>query len=54
MDKKIATKNKVYCTELLFVEQAESELNKFALQDMKSPYSDRFKSVVSKMKIVSV
>ena len=43
--------NKVCCTELLFLETAETTSSDFAIQTVKSPQTMKFKSVTSNAKM---
>ena len=50
----LACDDKIYCSELIFVEQVETELDAYGVQSMKETYSPRLKSIVSKMKMLRV
>ena len=50
----IASDNKIYCTELLFVEQCELKLESIGKQTIENPSSARFQRVTSRMKIIRV
>ena len=54
MGQQMAHKNKIYCTEVLFVEDAECKLDCYSMQNLQNPHSPRFKLKVAQMKIISV
>ena len=50
----MASDDKIYCSELVFVEEAETDLDAYSVQTIKQPFSPRLKSIVRKMKMFRV
>ena len=51
---KIASDDKIFCTEIAFVEDVECSLDTYAIQTISTPASPRFTSITSRMKLINV